>query len=641
MTIDSNNGIGLAEWLGCDQAKHIQGYLEDRIITTLFSYDPSSLEFQRMITQLAWLGACPRAKPLLEREILALNSSHPFSIETCGLFKDLGKVFRATGKFISNHAVEIAVGTAICATGVGIAYVTGYALSASVGGVVVAGASSIFTSSEKEPNPCIPKEPLPDPKACSKEEAALMQQSCTSTVPKVELPSSVSQVLVTANGVWAGGNFYPLPTSNSSSVASLLASTGSISGYPADWRAYTSYNLAIQLAQNSEYRSRGENALALGQYSQAAYDLSQSIQQTPTDPTSYLQRGAALFHLQEYDRSLQDYQQFISQEPQEAVPLSISEFSLGLVKGLPKGAWESGEGLFLFVGEFAKSPIQTSKQVLNAINTLVDLARRDEWGEIAQSLSPELHELVTQWDTLSSDKRGELAGYAIGKHGSDILLPGALTKIATKSLQSAQELAAFCKNIQIAQDILLVEAAAGIGNSVKIGEIIQTGQKTVGMAEELGLSTHDMWQLKQAGNLETTVAKSYEGLSGTMQESCTLYKEAQKALNPYSKKPMPESIVRELIHETGIPTFPRPKGIPENYLVIISERGAGMEYVHPTNRHLSVRVMPGKPHSPHRHQQKPYVIQMKDGKAFDKHGNSVSHETPEAHILVDEFIYRE
>jgi len=32
---------------------------------------------------------------------------------------------------------------------------------------------------------------------------------------------------------------------------------------------------------------------------------------------------------------------------------------------------------------------------------------------------------------------------------------------------------------------------------------------------------------------------------------------------------------------------------------------------------------------------------MKDGKAFDKYGNLIPHESPEAHIPVNEFIYRE
>src|ERR1700722_10198192 len=111
-----------------------------------------------------------------------------------------------------------------------------------------------------------------------------------------------------------------------------------------------------------------------------------------------------------------------------------------------------------------------------------------------------------------------------------------------------------------------------------------------------------------------------------MQESFALHQRAQKALKPFIKKPMPEFKVRELIHETGIPTFLRPVGIPENYLVMISWKGAGMEYVHPTNPQFRVRVMPGKPHSSYPYQQTPYVVQMKDGKAFDKHGNLVLHE---------------
>ena len=63
--------------------------------------------------------------------------------------------------------------------------------------------------------------------------------------------------------------------------------------------------------------------------------------------------------------------------------------------------------------------------------------------------------------------------------------------------------------------------------------------------------------------------------------------------------------------------------------------------MHPTNPHIRVRVMPGKPHSPLPSQQNPYVIQTKDGKAFDKLGNMVVEKSPEAHIPFNEFIYRE
>ena len=307
-------------------------------------------------------------------------------------------------------------------------------------------------------------------------------------------------------------------------------------------------------------------------------------------------------------------------------------------KGLPKGVYESGKEAFLLLVDFVTHPVRTGSQMAEPVSQLARLVRDDKWGVVAEALSPEIHHLATHWDTLSSEKRGELAGYALGKHGADILMPGALAKVASKSVKSAQELAAICKNLQIAQETLVLETAAGIGNSAKIAEVVEIGQKTTLLAEELGFSAKEMGKLKQAGQLEATIVKNYEHLSPSMRESMVLHKRAQNALKPYVKTPIPETKVRELIHGAGLPTFSKPKGIPENYVIRITDRGAGMEYVHPTNTHLSVRVMPGKSHSPHPHQQKPYVVQMKDGKAFDKHGNLVLHESPEAHEPIPEIL---
>src|ERR1700722_1633033 len=107
--------------------------------------------------------------------------------------------------------------------------------------------------------------------------------------------------------------------------------------------------------------------------------------------------------------------------------------------------------------------------------------------------------------TLPSEKRGELAGYAVGKHGADILVPGALAKVASKSVKSAQELVAVCKNLQIAQETLVLETAAGIGNSAKIAEIIKSGQTMMALGEDVGLTAHEIGKLKQAGKLEGVI----------------------------------------------------------------------------------------------------------------------------------------
>gem|GEM_PF-629521 len=387
------------------------------------------------------------------------------------------------------------------------------------------------------------------------------------------------------------------------------------------------------------YQMRGERALSMGYYDQAVQDLGKAIETNPTNPVSYLERGIAHFGLGQYDRSLEDYKQFASQAP-KSNSLSISEFSLGFAKGLPKGVYESGEGFLLFMADFVTHPIQTSRQMVDSVTTLVNLVRNDEWGVIAEVLSPEVRQLVTQWDTLSSEKKGELAGYAVGKHGADILAPGALAKVASKSVKSAQELALVCKNFQIAQETLVLETAAGIGNSAKIAEVVEAGQRITRIADELGFTTQEMGPLKQAGQLESTVTNKLEHLSLPMQESFALHTKAKEALKPYLKKPLPEFKVRELIHETGIPTFARPKGIPENYIVTVSDKGAGMKYIHPQNEHTYIRVMPGKPHSSYPYQQKPYVNQRINGQSLDKYGKIVRNDSPEAHILMEEFVYR-
>ncbi len=389
------------------------------------------------------------------------------------------------------------------------------------------------------------------------------------------------------------------------------------------------------------YQMRGEAAREYGYYAQAVDDFSKVININPTDPMPYLQRSVSYFDMGQYDQSFKDFEEFTTQveKAPEKIPFSTSEFTLGFAKGVPKGVYESGKGIMLFLGDLVTHPVHTSTQMYQALSTLARLARDDEWGVIGEVLSPEIHQLVTNWETLPSEKRGKLAGYAFGKHGADITAPGAIAKVASKSAKSARELAAVMKNLRIAEETLVLETAAEIGSAAKIGEIVNEGKTTLFLGEELGFTAKEMGRLKQAGKLEATVSSSYEHLSLSMKESIKLFDKAQEVLKPY-KDFMSEKQIRGLIQQTGIKTFPRPKGIPENFKVRLSDRGAGMEYVHPTNNHLRIRVMPGKPHSPFPYQQKPYVVQMKEGKALDKFGNKAAKNAPEAHIPLDEFIYR-
>ena len=125
-----------------------------------------------------------------------------------------------------------------------------------------------------------------------------------------------------------------------------------------------------------------------------------------------------------------------------------------------------------------------------------------------------------------------------------------------------------------------------------------------------------------------------------MLESYEKFTRAEAFLEAYSKESLTEIQARELIHQMGIKTFPRPEGIPDNFIIKVSKKGAGIKYIDPDNLHTSIRVMPGKSHSPFPYQREPYVIYKKRSKILDKFGNVVSAESPEAHIPINEFTYR-
>ena len=606
-------------WVQSEEAGLLQRDLEERILKALFSFDPESDVFQRIVAQFAWMGAFEKQKVLLRHDI-----SHHLDIKNLDVYSGMfvtqcgfGKCRRKIGRFIAAHKFEILAGAALCATGVGIAVASGYTLTVSVGGIVVAGANSIFSKDEAKE-----KIPYNPPPILSKSDQEALNQFSNLHPTQVELPKSPDQLLVTTTGIWVNGQFYSNDALRHSSIyANLLEGSRFNSFF---------------------YQTFGEKTLSAADYQRLIQNLGKTIEMNPMDPAPYLERGKVFFESGAYEQSLQDYQQFtaLSLEPSE--PFSTAEFSVGFARGLHKGVYESGEGIFLFLSDFVMHPINTSKQIIDSVSTLVALVRQDEWGVIAKALSQELHQLVTEWDSLPSEKRGELAGYALGKHGADILLPGALVKVASKSIKAAEELAVVCKNIQFAQETLVLETAAGIGSSSKIAEIIEAGQKTGQLANDLGYSGRELGVVKKSGKLEETLANSVEAINKNpvLKESLELSSKAEKFLGPYRKIPMPEPEVRTLIQGTGIKTFPRPAGIPENYKVCVSDKGAGMIYTHPTNNQFSVRVMPGKPHSPNPSQQKPYVIQRTDKGAFDKTGNLVSLKDEKSHIPLEEFVYR-
>jgi hypothetical protein len=85
----------------------------------------------------------------------------------------------------------------------------------------------------------------------------------------------------------------------------------------------------------------------------------------------------------------------------------------------------------------------------------------------------------------------------------------------------------------------------------------------------------------------------------------------------------------------------RPGGIPEPWIAKPTRKGGGMRYVNPDNPHDQVRIMPAQPKSPYPAQQTPYVKRVKDGLAYNAAGHKVDSRSPEAHIPLREFRFKE
>ena len=96
------------------------------------------------------------------------------------------------------------------------------------------------------------------------------------------------------------------------------------------------------------------------------------------------------------------YNAYVSQVNE---PFSVTDFSVGFAKGLPKGIYDSGEGMSICNTSHCH-PVQTGEKVYDSISTLSSLAKSGEWNQIGEALSPELHQLVSNGTHCHQRKKG-------------------------------------------------------------------------------------------------------------------------------------------------------------------------------------------------------------------------------------------
>ena len=198
----------------------------------------------------------------------------------------------------------------------------------------------------------------------------------------------------------------------------------------------------------------GQSAFAQDRYEESIYDFNKVLQINPYNKNVYLDRSCTYLAMGKYEEAVNDYNTYIAQNPR----FDVTDFSIGFIKGFPKGAIESGHQLFTFASECITHPIATGKSICEAISTLVQMSASQEWKTIAETLVPDVTELIKEWNMLTPQEQGEKAGYVFAKIGGDFFLPGAACKIMANGVKGAKEIAVITRNLKKAEKTLVLDA---------------------------------------------------------------------------------------------------------------------------------------------------------------------------------------
>lgn len=379
---------------------------------------------------------------------------------------------------------------------------------------------------------------------------------------------------------------------------------------------------AHQASNICETKGTVENQLAL--YESAILSLDQAIEKSPQNKEAYFERAIAYFEQGHLQEAIEDFLTTgYATTPLDPNDTHAIEFAKGLLKGTATNSLQSLidfvpstfhtlSGLSHGLWAFACDPVDVSQELITSCQNIAQFIKDNTTLEIAQTLIPELRELTENWDHLAPTRKGELMGSIIGEYGTDFLLIAYATKgasIAFRSMKAFSELRR--ANAALTLERLAYEAA------------------TMAAIEE----QHLAWWNKTKPLIDKIKQSNGKGLDKLIAKE-------------FKNHPLSELQIRQILHQCGIKTFPKPKGIPENWTVKLSKENGGMKYRLETLGKdgqtwikSEVRVMPGNANSSWSAQQSAYVKHNVNGKYLDKKGNIVKRESPEAHIPLNEYDF--
>lgn len=112
--------------------------------------------------------------------------------------------------------------------------------------------------------------------------------------------------------------------------------------------------------------------------------------------------------------------------------IQFDVFGRGLAAGLIDGGAETLKELGPFLANILFHPIETTEELLTAIQFLFSKALEEEWETVFEALAPELKELLSKWDQIEDYHKGRLTGLFIGKNGVAALTALGAVKTCSK-----------------------------------------------------------------------------------------------------------------------------------------------------------------------------------------------------------------
>jgi hypothetical protein len=182
-------------------------------------------------------------------------------------------------------------------------------------------------------------------------------------------------------------------------------------------------------------------------HKEAIEALTKSIELDSYDKRALLERAAAYFETNQIELALKDYEAIkrlilppfkdgnhLIFEMEIYVPKNKIDFAEGLLSGIISGGKIGAEDFFPSLYSSIRglqkafwgmhlSPIETSKEIIDAAYAVGNFISSKTETECLECVIPELKELSLTWNEIGDKEKGRKIGFIIGKYGIDILIP--------------------------------------------------------------------------------------------------------------------------------------------------------------------------------------------------------------------------